>query len=180
MFVCALLQKEMVFVCLTYCHTCIQPVIGCVSPVSLFLRNECKTQVEKVPSASFKKFASEREAWAFVRGAEPSAPPHTHDGDSSSLCSASAATFQPHVAEVVPFNPFLVPGTQAVEPGVSLLPKRGPEALEYIPLGKKRSRPSDQEEEEQPKRVKPSGGGSRESTGGFTYMGRTGAPAVPL
>ncbi|XP_041105566.1 ribonuclease H1 isoform X2 [Polyodon spathula] len=28
--------------------------------------NQCKAQVDKVPAASFKKFASEEEAWAFV------------------------------------------------------------------------------------------------------------------
>lgn len=46
----------------------------------LFLRDECKSQVDKFPSASFKKFASERDAWAFFRGAEPSAPPQTSKG----------------------------------------------------------------------------------------------------
>ncbi|XP_061668128.1 ribonuclease H1 [Syngnathoides biaculeatus] len=37
--------------------------------------DECKAQVDKFPSASFKKFASEKDAWAFVRGVEQSAPP---------------------------------------------------------------------------------------------------------
>uniref|UniRef100_H3CZE8 Ribonuclease H1 n=1 Tax=Tetraodon nigroviridis TaxID=99883 RepID=H3CZE8_TETNG len=100
--------------------------------------DECKSQVDKFPSASFKKFASEREAWAFVRGAEPSAPPGTN---------------------------------KAVESGVGLLPKRGPEALEYIPLGKKRSHSGEDEEEAQAKKVKHSGTSSSESTDGFTYMG---------
>ncbi|NWI91693.1 RNH1 Ribonuclease, partial [Pitta sordida] len=32
---------------------------------------ECQEQVNKFPSASFKKFASEKDAWAFVRGGVP-------------------------------------------------------------------------------------------------------------
>ncbi|XP_015334930.1 ribonuclease H1 [Marmota marmota marmota] len=32
-----------------------------------FSRNECKAQVDRFPAARFKKFASEDEAWAFVR-----------------------------------------------------------------------------------------------------------------
>lgn len=43
-------------------------------------RDECKSQVDKFPSASFKKFASEKDAWAFIRGAELSAPPNTNKG----------------------------------------------------------------------------------------------------
>ncbi|KAM3602943.1 uncharacterized protein V6R79_013642 [Siganus canaliculatus] len=102
--------------------------------------DECKSQVDKFPSAAFKKFASERDAWAFVRGEEPSAPPE--------------------VKKVA----------QTVEPDFSLLPKRGPEALEYIPLGKKRCL-SEAETETPPKRVKPSESASSQSTDGFTYMG---------
>lgn len=69
------------FVWLKHCHTCIQPFISPVwVHVFLFLRNECKSQVDKFPSASFKKFASEKDAWAFVRGAEPSAPPEMNKG----------------------------------------------------------------------------------------------------
>lgn len=66
--------------------------------------------------------------------------------------------------------------------GVALLPKRGPEALEYIPLGRKRSRSAGNEEEEeeeaQVKKVKPSESSSSESTDGFTYMGKMAAPPV--
>ncbi|XP_041831849.1 ribonuclease H1 [Melanotaenia boesemani] len=101
---------------------------------------ECKTQVDKFPAASFKKFASERDAWAFVRGVELSAGP---DGERV---------------------------TPAVEPDVSLTPKRGLEPLEYIPLGKKRFH-SDEEAEQRPKRVKQSENSSSKSTDGFTYMG---------
>lgn len=69
------------FVWLKHCHTCIQPFVSPVwVHVLLFLRNECKSQVDKFPSASFKKFASEKDAWAFVRDAEPSAPPETNKG----------------------------------------------------------------------------------------------------
>uniref|UniRef100_A0A3Q0S1U5 Ribonuclease H1 n=1 Tax=Amphilophus citrinellus TaxID=61819 RepID=A0A3Q0S1U5_AMPCI len=96
--------------------------------------DECKSQVDKFPSASFKKFASERDAWAFVRGIEPSAVP------------------------------------ESVASDVTLLPKRGPEPLEYIPLGKKRCH-SDGEAGHPPKRVKASESSSSESSDRFTYMG---------
>ena len=116
----------------TFSHLC----------VLSFVRDECKSQVEKFPAASFKKFASERDAWAFVRGAGPSAAPGTDNG------------------------------AETVEPGVSLLPKRGPEALEYIPLGKKRSHSSDHQEEAHAKKLKLSGASSSERSDGFTYMGK--------
>nr|XP_020442608.1 ribonuclease H1 isoform X1 [Monopterus albus] len=102
--------------------------------------DECKSQVEKFPSASFKKFASERDAWAFVRGVGLSAAPE--------------------VKSVA----------QNLESAVALLPKRGPEPLEYIPLGKKR-RQSDEEAVSPPKRVKQAESSSSENTDGFTYMG---------
>ncbi|XP_041814590.1 ribonuclease H1 isoform X1 [Chelmon rostratus] len=102
--------------------------------------DQCKSQVEKFPSASFKKFASEKDAWAFVRGVELSAPQD------------------------------LKKVTQNVELAVSSLPKRGPEPLEYIPIGKKRCY-SHEETESHPKRVKQSESSSSESTDGFTYMG---------
>lgn len=65
-----------------------------------------------------------------------------------------------------------------MESGVSLLPKRGPEALEYIPLGKKRSHSGDEQEEAQAKKVKHSGNSSSESSDGFTYMGKMEVAAV--
>ncbi|XP_069033550.1 ribonuclease H1 [Embiotoca jacksoni] len=100
--------------------------------------DECKSQVEKFPAAAFKKFASERDAWAFFRGAEPPAAPQ--------------------VKKVTP----------SLESDISPLPKRGPEPLEYIPLGKKRCH-SDEEEAESPhKRVKQT---ESSSADGFTYMG---------
>ncbi|RVE56161.1 hypothetical protein OJAV_G00233700 [Oryzias javanicus] len=98
--------------------------------------DECRSQVDKFPAASFKKFASERDAWAFVRGVERSAAPHQNE-----------------------------------EVEVPLLPKRGPEPLQYIPLGK-RSRSGEEVLQSNPKRPRetrapPSDG----STDGFTYMG---------
>lgn len=111
-----------------------------VKPGVYYSWDECKKQVDKFPSASFKKFASEKDAWAFVRGVEPSAVPD--------------------VKKV----------SQSVESDVNLLPKRGPEPLMYIPLGKKR-RHSDDEAETQPKRVKLSENSTTESRDGFTYMG---------
>ncbi|XP_064364566.1 ribonuclease H1 isoform X3 [Dromaius novaehollandiae] len=45
---------------------------------------ECQEQVNKFPSASFKKFATEKDAWAFV-GAGPAAQQPEAAGSSSSL-----------------------------------------------------------------------------------------------
>ncbi|XP_071323772.1 ribonuclease H1 isoform X4 [Trachinotus anak] len=104
--------------------------------------DECKSQVDKFPSASFKKFASERDAWAFVRGVELSGAPDVKKAAQS----------------------------QSAESVVALLPRKGPEALEYIPLGKKRCR-SEEEVVSPPKRVKQSESSSSGSTDGFTYMG---------
>ncbi|XP_028996218.1 ribonuclease H1 isoform X2 [Betta splendens] len=101
--------------------------------------DECKAQVDKFPSAIFKKFASEKDAWAFFRGVQLCAPPEP----------------KPTLSDASDFT---------------LLPKRGPEPLEYIPLGKKRCHSKD-ESESTPKRVKPSGSSPAESTAGFTYMG---------
>ncbi|KAK2121246.1 Ribonuclease H1 [Saguinus oedipus] len=39
--------------------------------------NECKAQVDRFPAARFKKFATEDEAWAFVR---KSASPEASEG----------------------------------------------------------------------------------------------------
>lgn len=112
--------------------------------------DECKSQVEKFPSAQFKKFASEKDAWAFVRGATASAAP-----------------------EVKP--------AQSVDQAVVALPKRGPEPLEYIPLGRKRCHQEQEGAELQPhsKRGKTSessvssrsSASSGSSPDGFTYMG---------
>uniref|UniRef100_A0A1A8KCI6 Ribonuclease H1 n=1 Tax=Nothobranchius kuhntae TaxID=321403 RepID=A0A1A8KCI6_NOTKU len=111
--------------------------------------DECKSQVEKFPAASFKKFASERDAWAFFRGEEPSAAP--------------AGSREP----IPPHSPSVSPGA---DPNASLLPKRGPEPLQYIPLGKKRCH-SDESMELHPKRVKPSEDQTSQGGDGFTYMG---------
>ncbi|XP_074542113.1 ribonuclease H1 isoform X2 [Halichoeres trimaculatus] len=103
--------------------------------------DECKSQVDKFPAASFKKFASEKDAWAFFRGEKPSAP---------------------EVTKV----------SEAVKSDVNLLPKKGPEPLEYIPLGKKRCHSEEEEAtESNPKRLKPSESSSSDSKDGFTYMG---------
>ncbi|XP_060947408.1 ribonuclease H1 isoform X2 [Limanda limanda] len=102
--------------------------------------DECKSQVDKFPAASFKKFAAERDAWAFVRGVELTPLPEVK----------SAA--------------------QSFEPALSLLPKRGPEPLEYIPLGRKRPH-APEELESPPKRVKETEGSSSQNPDGFTHMG---------
>ncbi|XP_034384204.1 ribonuclease H1 [Cyclopterus lumpus] len=104
---------------------------------------ECKRQVEKFPAASFKKFLSEKDAWAFFRGVEPSPVPE--------------------VKKVA----------QRVESADALLPKRGPEPLEYIPLGRKRLHSAQKAEEQSSpsKRVRQAESSSSESADGFTYMG---------
>lgn len=102
--------------------------------------DECKGQVDKFPGASFKKFASEKDAWAFFRGVVPSPVPQ--------------------VKKV----------SQSPDPALALLPKSGPEPLEYIALGKKR-RHSAEDAQTRPKRVKPSEGSSSVGSDGFTYMG---------
>ncbi|NXC39181.1 RNH1 Ribonuclease, partial [Penelope pileata] len=40
---------------------------------------ECQQQVNRFPSASFKKFATEKEAWAFVGAEPPGGPAEAHD-----------------------------------------------------------------------------------------------------
>lgn len=47
-------------------------------------RAECQEQVNKFPSASFKKFATEKDAWAFVRAGLPGQPQPQPAGSSSS------------------------------------------------------------------------------------------------
>ncbi|XP_077366463.1 ribonuclease H1 isoform X2 [Festucalex cinctus] len=126
--------------------------------------DECKAQVDKFPSATYKKFADKGDAWAFVRGGESSAMPQMPKDE---------------------------------EPNVYLLPKRGPEPLEYIPLGKKRRYEEEEEEEvweddwedleedwddleevvrqQHPvvpsKRIKHNHSSSSANKDGFTYMG---------
>lgn len=102
---------------------------------------ECKSQVDKFPNAVYKKFAEERDAWAFIRGV------------------------------TLPPLPMVKKVAESSEPDSSLLPKRGPEPLYYIPLGKKRSLSETVEDTEPPKRVKASESPSAQSSDGFTYMG---------
>lgn len=87
--------------------------------------DKCKSQVDKFPSASFKKFASEKDAWAFVRGVELSAAPKVKKESVS------------------------------IEPSLALLPKRGPEPLMYIPLGQKRRHPDEEAESQPKRVKKP-------------------------
>ncbi|XP_057678069.1 ribonuclease H1 [Corythoichthys intestinalis] len=103
--------------------------------------DECKAQVFKFPSAIYKKFVSEKDAWAFVRGSEQS---------------------------------LAVQPPTATEAEVYALPKKGPEPLEYIPLGNKRShveRRQDDEAAVPSKRLKRDRDSSADGADGFTYMG---------
>ncbi|NP_001272805.1 ribonuclease H1 [Sorex araneus] len=45
-----------------FSHCCLM-----VQALSSITRNECRVQVDRFPAARFKKFATEEEAWAFVR-----------------------------------------------------------------------------------------------------------------
>uniref|UniRef100_A0A8C6S7U8 Ribonuclease H1 n=1 Tax=Neogobius melanostomus TaxID=47308 RepID=A0A8C6S7U8_9GOBI len=103
--------------------------------------DECKAQVDKFPTAVYKKFGAEKDAWAFFRGENPcAAPPKVK------------------ISELA----------QSSEPSPTLLPKRGPEPLEYIPLGPKRRRVKEEEPEQTPsKRLKQ----EAQSSDAFTYMG---------
>lgn len=103
--------------------------------------DECKAQVDKFPAAVFKKFAAEKDAWAFFRGENPSPAP--------------------------PKPPPAPPSAHSSEPSPAVLPKRGPEPLEYIPLGPKRRHQQEEKEETPSKRLKT----EAESADGFTYMG---------
>ncbi|TNN53712.1 Ribonuclease H1 [Liparis tanakae] len=104
--------------------------------------DECKNQVEKFPAASFKKFLSEKDAWAFFRGAAPSPVPEVKKA------------------------------SQSLEPAPPL-PRRGPEPVGCVALGRKRLRPAPKKEEEAapPKRARAPESSSSESSDGFTYMG---------
>lgn len=143
-------------------------------------RDECKSQVEKFPSAQFKKFASEKEAWAFVRGATASAPPEVNSGQLQQPLQHKPFTL--HIG-VTLFH-FVSSAAQSADSAVLVLPKRGPEPLEYIPLGRKRRHQEEEGAEPQPhsKRGKTSESsvapGSSASSGsnpnGFTYMGTEG------
>ncbi|KAG7254001.1 hypothetical protein CRUP_025045 [Coryphaenoides rupestris] len=115
--------------------------------------DECKSQVVKFPCAAYKKFASEKDAWAFVRGVKPATVPPT-DVQAPS-CNES----------------------------VNQLPKRGPEPLYYIPIGQKRCYSGKEEEESPSKKLKvsverppqecsaSSSCCSSEEGDGFTHMG---------
>ncbi|KAF3850290.1 hypothetical protein F7725_020009 [Dissostichus mawsoni] len=101
------------------------------------VRKGFKPGVYSTCTPAKKKFASEKDAWAFFRGVDPSPVPQ--------------------VKKV----------SQSLDSALSLLPKRGPEPLEYIALGKKRSH-SVEAAQTNPKRLKPSESASAD---GFTYMG---------
>ncbi|KAJ0026561.1 hypothetical protein NQD34_017561 [Periophthalmus magnuspinnatus] len=99
--------------------------------------DECKTQVDKFPAAVFKKFPTEKDAWAFVRGENPIVSPP-----------------KPETAQIS-------------DPAPAVLPKRGPEPLQYIPLGPKRRHRGEEEQETPQKRAKQ----EATSSSDFTYMG---------
>lgn len=99
--------------------------------------DECKAQVDKFPSAVYKKFPTEKDAWAFFRGENPSPAPPKQEA------------------------------VQSSESLASVLPKRGPEPLEYIALGPKRHHVEEEQEQTPTKRLKQ----EAKSSTDFTYMG---------
>ena len=48
--------------------------------IFFFFRDECKSQVDKFPYASYKRFAAEKDAWAFVRSLATSITPDLSEG----------------------------------------------------------------------------------------------------
>ncbi|XP_043076467.1 ribonuclease H1-like [Puntigrus tetrazona] len=137
---------------------------------------ECKHQVDKFPSAIFKKFASEQDAWAFVR---------------SQSAASSFGEQKGHLKAF--FRMADVPYTSLINiqhvrdhqvfPGVyEVLPSRNvPDASMAVPLGNKRTYEDcddgDNEGPSYPKRVKlievpqPKTAAAAASSDGFTYMG---------
>ncbi|XP_038824184.1 ribonuclease H1-like [Salvelinus namaycush] len=99
--------------------------------------DECKSQVDKFPYASYKKFAAEKDAWAFVRSLATSITPDVSEG----------ASYE------------------------ATLPRRAPEALEYIPIGQKRHYDHIDEEEMSPAKQSQYSSPSSKSSDGFTYIG---------
>uniref|UniRef100_A0A674EYI1 Ribonuclease H1 n=1 Tax=Salmo trutta TaxID=8032 RepID=A0A674EYI1_SALTR len=99
--------------------------------------DECKSQVDKFPYASYKKFAAEKDAWEFVRG--------------------KATSITPDVSEGASYE--------------ATLPRRAPEALEYIPIGQKRHYDHIDEEEMSPAKQSQYSRPSSKRSDGFTYIG---------
>ncbi|NP_001135083.1 ribonuclease H1 [Salmo salar] len=99
--------------------------------------DECKSQVDKFPYASYKKFAAEKDAWEFVRG--------------------QATSITPDVSEGASYE--------------ATLPRRAPEALEYIPIGQKRHYDHIDEEEMSPAKQSQYSRPSSKRSDGFTYIG---------
>ncbi|XP_036405727.1 ribonuclease H1 isoform X2 [Megalops cyprinoides] len=63
---------------------------------------ECKSQVDKFPSASFKKFASEEDAWAFVRGQAAGISPASDAGNGS--CEVELPRLAPEPISLIPLG----------------------------------------------------------------------------
>ncbi|KAG7460601.1 hypothetical protein MATL_G00200430 [Megalops atlanticus] len=63
---------------------------------------ECKSQVDKFPSASFKKFASEEDAWAFVRGQAAGISPASAEGSGS--CEVELPRLAPEPISLTPLG----------------------------------------------------------------------------
>ncbi|XP_064195852.1 ribonuclease H1 isoform X1 [Anguilla rostrata] len=64
--------------------------------------DECKSQVDKFPSASYKKFASEEDAWGFVRSQPGAIPSASAAGNGDSL--PEAPKIAPEAISAVPIG----------------------------------------------------------------------------
>ncbi|KAL0967639.1 hypothetical protein UPYG_G00254810 [Umbra pygmaea] len=63
--------------------------------------DECKSQVDKFPSASYKKFAAEKDAWIFVRGEAMSITPNVSEGVNT---EAVLPRMAPEALEYIPIG----------------------------------------------------------------------------
>lgn len=95
----------------------------------LFCRAECQEQVNKFPSASFKKFATEKDAWSFVRAGLPG-PQQPEPAGSASRRPAGRRGGK----EGGRAARWLGAGTAAV-PALRLLPERGTDPCSSISTG---------------------------------------------
>lgn len=93
--------------------------------------NECRVQVDRFPAARFKKFATEKEAWAFVRS---SASPDSSEGQKSEPVDSSPVRASKRLREPPRGDgdedpgPCAKHGRQSVEP----VPALGKDAFSYM------------------------------------------------
>ncbi|ELW62330.1 Ribonuclease H1, partial [Tupaia chinensis] len=94
-------------------------------------RNECRVQVDRFPAARFKKFATEKEAWAFVRS---SASPDSSEGQKSEPVDSSPVRASKRLREPPCGDGDEDPGPCAKHgrQSVELVPALGKDAFSYM------------------------------------------------